>query len=240
MSGNDPISSSIPKTDPFTSTEQFTETKLNVGDMRQTYNESTLLESNIPQEPFTLFTSWFLHAKETFQGEVNAMCLSTASKHSGRPSSRMVLLKSADLTGFIFYTNYESRKSKEIVENPFAALNFYWGQRQIRVEGRVEKVDENESDEYFQSRPRGSRIGAHVSKQSQVVSSRSQLDQEEIDAVEKFNGVEDIPRPDNWGGWKVVPDRIEFWQGRPSRLHDRIEFHRVKESGEWRYQRLYP
>ena len=158
---------------------------------------------------------------------------------SGRPSARIVLLKGADARGFAFYTNLESRKSREIAATGLAALVFWWEplQRQVRVEGRVEPVPAPEADAYFASRPRGSRLGAWASPQSEAIASREVLDANLAEAEARFDGGE-IPRPPFWGGWRVVPERVEFWQGRPSRLHDRFAF--TREGGLWRTDRLAP
>ncbi|KAI8816998.1 pyridoxamine 5'-phosphate oxidase [Fimicolochytrium jonesii] len=210
--------------------------------MRITYNQHTLLDTQILPSPFSQFESWFNDAKRdalTTSVEPNAMNLATSTR-DGRPSSRMVLLKDYDEDGFVFFTNYESRKGRELSENPWAALNFWWGQRSVRVEGRAEKVDAAESDEYYNSRPRGSRIGAWTSPQSCALQGREELESLEREVEKRFEGVEEIPRPPFWGGFRVVPERIEFWQGRPSRLHDRIEFRRTEGGKRWKMARLAP
>ncbi|KAJ3142977.1 hypothetical protein HDU90_002851 [Geranomyces variabilis] len=222
-----------------------------VAAMRLTYNQH-LLESELLPDPFAQFEAWFADARATVGnsgssngtagavGEPNAMNLATASKQ-GRPSSRMVLLKDFDQHGFVFYTNYGSRKAKELDENPFAALTFYWGQRSVRIEGPVERVSNEESDAYFASRPLGSRIGAWASPQSTPLHNREELDALERDVKAKFETKgESIPRPDFWGGFRVVPDRIEFWAGRASRLHDRIVYARSAPDKEWEVSRLAP
>jgi len=216
----------------------MTEIKENLRDIDSEYFDKSLNESNVSSNPFEQFGKWFDDAlKDSILPFANAMTLSTATK-DGRPSARMVLLKDFGHEGFVFYTNYESKKAKELFENPFAALTFYWPalQRQVRVSGQVEKTTEAESDEYFNSRPRGSQIAASVSPQSNVVE-RSELDKsyEELDS--KFADM-DIPRPDFWGGFRLIPDIFEFWQGRPNRFHDRISY--SLNSGTWTIERLAP
>jgi pyridoxamine 5'-phosphate oxidase len=198
-----------------------------------------LNETVVDADPFRQFQVWFDDAVAANLMQPNAMTLATASK-DGKPSARIVLLKGFDERGFVFYTNYESRKGQELAENPWAALVFLWVelQRQVRIEGRVEKCSAEDSDLYFQSRPLGSRLGACVSQQSQVISSREVLEsrlQELI--VENANG--DIARPPYWGGYRLSPTSIEFWQGRPSRLHDRLCYS-LLDNGSWVIERLSP
>lgn len=190
------------------------------------------------EDPISLFGNWFDAAKRAGVYLPEAVSLSTSTP-DGSPSSRMVLLKEFDNRGFVFFTNYESRKAKELEANPKAALLVHWAflQRQVRVEGRVERVTREESEAYFRSRQRGSRIGAWASKQSRPLASRDELEQRVSDMKRRFEG-DEIPLPDFWGGYRVVPKRIEFWQGRLYRLHDRIVFSRL-ENG-WQTERLFP
>lgn len=193
----------------------------------------------VAADPYEQFRQWWGHAQEqSDMQEPTGMCLSTASAE-GRPSSRIVLLKHWDRRGFVFYTNYASRKSRELHDNPFAALLFWWDRlrRQIRVEGRVERVPERESDAYFASRPRGSQLGAWASQQSRPLDSRETLARRVEELDEEF-GNGPIPRPPHWGGFRLVPDYLEFWDDGAHRLHDRIIYE--KQGQEWRTDRLFP
>jgi pyridoxamine 5'-phosphate oxidase len=212
----------------------------NIDALRKEYARGELDLADTPSDPIVQFERWFEEALRAEVPEPNAMTLSTASP-AGRPSARIVLLKGLENGAFLFYTNYQSHKGRELSENPHAALTFLWHelQRQVRVEGRVERLSPEASTEYFQSRPKSSQIGAWVSPQSQPIESRKVLEKREQELWEKYEDAEQLPRPEHWGGFRVVPQRIEFWQGRPSRLHDRIFFER-DASGEWRKSRLAP
>ena len=192
----------------------------------------------MPPDPMVQFEAWFENVVEANLHEPNAMTLATTSDE-GRPSARTVLLKGYDGRGFVFYTNYEGRKARDLQANPACALLFYWGEleRQVRVEGRASRLPGGESDAYFASRPRGSRLGAWASEQSRPVRDRSVLE-ERVRALEAEYEDREIPRPPFWGGYRVEPETIEFWQGRENRLHDRISYRR--EEGVWRLERLQP
>jgi len=210
-----------------------------IADLRRDYTLHGLLEEESPVDPFALFASWFDAALQAGVTEPNAMTLATVSA-SGRPAARVVLLKGVSQGGFVLYTNYLSRKGRELDQFPWASLVFLWQQleRQVRVEGRVEKVSDAESDAYFQSRPRSSQIGAWASDQSEPIADRFALAAREREFVERF-GDGPIPRPPHWGGFRVVADRVEFWQGRTSRLHDRLVYSLCSD-GSWSRQRLSP
>ncbi len=210
-----------------------------IADIRKDYQLQSLLETAVADNPFEQFNRWWDDAIQSELEEVNAMTLATASA-SGMPSARIVLLKSATADGFVFFTNYNSHKGKELEENPFACLVFFWKEleRQIRITGTIEKVSAEESDEYFYSRPEGSRIGAWASPQSSVIPSR-EINENNIEKyVQEFEGTE-ITRPPHWGGYIVKPTVIEFWQGRPNRLHDRLQYSKMQD-GCWRIDRLAP
>lgn len=210
----------------------------NVADLRKEYTRAGLTESDVAPDPVEQFRRWFDEALEADLHEPNAFVLATATR-DGLPSARVVLLKGLDERGFVFYTNYEGRKGRELEENPRAALLFYWGEleRQVRIEGTVSRVSEEESDAYYASRPRGSRLGAWASEQSRVVEGREVLESRIGDLEAEYEGRE-VPRPPFWGGYRVNPAAIEFWQGRENRLHDRIVYRR--ESGRWKTERLQP
>ena len=210
-----------------------------LSDLRKEYTLAGLDETNAGSDPFTLFSIWMDEALAANLSEPTAMTLATASK-SGKPSARMVLLKTFDSAGFVFFTNYESRKGKELAENPAAALVFHWVEleRQVRVAGAAARVSREESERYFHSRPAGSQIGALASKQSEVISSRSSLESAAQRLEIEYRGKE-IPVPPSWGGFRIVPAEIEFWQGRPNRLHDRLRYS-IDKNGKWNLERLAP
>jgi pyridoxamine 5'-phosphate oxidase len=210
-----------------------------IATIRKIYQLQSLLEKEVDANPLKQFETWWQQAIESRIEEPNAMTLATCTA-SGKPSARIVLLKGVTENGFIFFTNYTSRKGKEIEENPFVSLLFFWKEmeRQVRIEGSIKKISAAESDEYFCSRPRVSRIGAWCSPQSTVIENREFLQNN----VEKYNtqfDSENIPRPDFWGGYMVEPNRIEFWQGRPGRLHDRLQYSHT-ENKLWNIERLAP
>lgn len=205
---------------------------------RKSYEKSELLESNIPEDPINLFHRWF-HEVEEFGGdeEVNAMTVSTIGL-DGYPKARVVLLKKYNEEGFIFYTNYNSEKGKAIEQNPKICLSFFWhgAERQVIIKGIAEKTSENISDNYFDSRPDGSKLGAIVSNQSEVIPSRDYLE-ENLKQLESEFESKPIPRPKHWGGYLVVPFEVEFWQGRANRLHDRIRY-TIQKDYSWKVERL--
>jgi pyridoxamine 5'-phosphate oxidase len=198
-----------------------------------------LSEAAADPDPMRKFEAWYADAVAADLPQPDAMALATVSPE-GRPSARMVLLKQADQRGFVFFTNYDSRKGRELATNPYAALVFYWNalHRQVRIEGRVERLAATESDEYFATRPRGSQVAAVASRQSEPIDSRAVLENR-VQELEKNYGAGEVPRPDYWGGYRVVPSVIEFWQGRPNRLHDRLRYDRVPD-GSWSKVRLSP
>jgi pyridoxamine 5'-phosphate oxidase len=210
-----------------------------VADLRKEYTFQGLSETDAHPNPFKQFKIWFDQALAAQLPEPNAMTIATATS-DGKPSARMVLLKDYDERGFVFYTNYQSHKGQQLIENPWGAIAFWWAEleRQVRIEGRVEKISQAESDEYFQSRPKGSQLGAWASNQSEVLDSREVLEQRLQQLKEEYENKE-VSRPSHWGGFRVIPDEIEFWQGRPSRLHDRLLYRRG-EDGSWTIQRLAP
>jgi pyridoxamine 5'-phosphate oxidase len=211
-----------------------------LADLRKTYAQRTLSEADVLPDAVPQFRVWLEEALAAQLEEPTAMTVSTVSA-TGQPSSRVVLLKGLPGdAGFLFYTNYDSRKGQELAAQPLAALNFFWPglERQVRVEGRVEKAPEKMSTEYFQSRPRSSQLGAWASPQSQVIGSREELEAREEAVAEEFAEQDPLPRPENWGGYILRPTRLELWQGRPSRLHDRIVYE--LEGTSWKRSRLAP
>lgn len=212
---------------------------MNIAGIRKEYQQQSLSENDIEKNPFSQFGKWWNDALQAELEEVNAMTLATASA-TGLPAARIVLLKGFDENGFVFFTNYESYKGMQLEENPRACLVFFWAalERQVRITGLVEKTPASESDEYYNSRPQGSRIGAWVSPQSRVINSRDVLLANEKKYHQQFEG-KTIERPLHWGGYRVKPITIEFWQGRESRLHDRIQY-TLEAAGEWKIERLAP
>ena len=212
---------------------------MNLEGSRVSYDAGDLLESTVARDPFEQLRAWLERAYATPEvGEANAMCLSTATAE-GRPSSRMVLLRGLDARGLRFFTSYLSRKGREIGENPHVSVVMYWAplHRQVRIEGTVTQLGEDESDEYFATRPRGHRLSAWASEQTEPIDDRATLDERLQHFDERFEG-EDVPRPHSWGGYVIAPERFEFWQGRPNRMHDRIEYVRAKSG--WLLRRLQP
>ena len=212
---------------------------MHIADIRKEYRLETLDESQVSSDPIEQFGFWWNEALKSEIDEVNAMTLATANADAV-PAARIVLLKGFDRKGFVFFTNYESNKAADLDMNPRASLVFFWKEleRQIRISGTVEKVSEEESDHYFSSRPKGSRIGAWASPQSSVISSREIIEEKVAALQQSFEG-KDIPRPLHWGGYRVIPIQIEFWQGRSSRLHDRIQY-TLQDNGSWKIVRLAP
>ncbi len=209
-----------------------------VAALREEYTRTGLAEADVAPDPVVQFRAWFRDALAADLHEPNAMTLATTTP-DGRPSARVVLLKGYDERGFVFYTNYEGRKAHELEANPLCALLFYWGEleRQVRIEGRASRLSGEESDAYFTSRPRGSRLGAWASEQSRPVQGRSVLE-ERVRALEAEYEGREIPRPPFWGGYRVEPHTIEFWQGRENRLHDRLVY--LRNEGGWKIVRLQP
>jgi pyridoxamine 5'-phosphate oxidase len=206
--------------------------------IRKEYTRHSLSESDVDLNPFVQFSRWYDEAVRSQVPEANAMALATATSE-GKPSARMVLLKGFDDRGFVFFTNYEGRKSSELLTNPHAALLFYWNEleRQVRLEGTVEKTSRQESEDYFNTRPLESRLGAWASRQSEVIPGRSDLEQKVGDLKERYAGRE-VPAPPFWGGFRLQPEVFEFWQGRENRLHDRIRY--SLQGGVWVIDRLSP
>ena len=206
--------------------------------LRREYNLNKLTEETVHNDPVKQFERWFKQVLKLKEPESNAMVLATADKRA-KPSARIVLMKGIDKRGILFFTNYESRKGKELLHNSRASLLFFWArlERQVRIEGKVKKISKSESQKYFNSRPIESRIAAWASNQSKKISGRDYIEERYFEFKEKFSGKK-IPIPDNWGGYILVPDYFEFWQGRESRLHDRISYKKTK--GIWNISRLAP
>lgn len=213
--------------------------KKDIADIRVNYSKKKLLEKNVNANPLRQFDIWWQEAVNAAIDEVNAMTLATASV-DGVPSARIVLLKDFSEKGFVFFTNYESFKAQQLADNPKACLVFFWKEleRQVRITGLVQKVDASDSDSYFKSRPEGSRIGAITSPQSRTIENREWIDEMYEKNVREFSG-KAIERPDYWGGYVVRPVIIEFWQGRPGRLHDRLQY-TLQDNNEWKIERLAP
>ncbi|MEN3291258.1 MAG: pyridoxamine 5-phosphate oxidase [Burkholderiales bacterium] len=211
---------------------------MSISDLRKEYSRHSLTEADVHADPTEQFTKWFGEAISAQVPEANAMSVATVGAN-GRPSSRILLIKEFDRRGFTWFTNYDSRKGRELDRHPYAALLFHWIEleRQVRIEGRVERIAAAESERYFQSRPLGSRIGAIASAQSRPIADRLLLEEQYAQAQQQYG--EHPPRPAHWGGYRLIPDYIEFWQGRPSRLHDRIAY-TLRADGSWQRQRLQP
>ncbi len=211
----------------------------NIADIRTDYQKASLDEAHAGNDPLVFFHKWFSEARDAQAEEVNAMTLATVDAE-GKPHARIVLLKALDEQGFVFFTNYDSAKGAQIAENIHTALVFFWKEleRQVRVEGIIEKVTAAESDAYFQSRPEGSRLGAWASPQSREIADRRILDENYTRYAQQFKA--NIPRPPHWGGYRIIPSYIEFWQGRSSRMHDRICFSRNTGIEAWTKSRLAP
>jgi pyridoxamine 5'-phosphate oxidase len=212
----------------------------NVAELRRNYTRAGLNETETDPNPFKQFQTWFDQALSAELPEPNAMTLATATPE-GKPSARIVLLKGFDETGFVFYSNYASRKGQQLANNPWASLVFWWAEleRQVRIEGQVEKVSKEESETYFASRPFGSRLGAWASPQSEVISSRAVLEEKVAHLETQYSEEDTVPKPPNWGGYRLSPREIEFWQGRPNRLHDRLRYCQQAD-GSWYRERLAP
>ena len=210
----------------------------NIADIRKDYTLKTLNEGDVSSNPFEQFMVWMDEVIKSKALEPTAAVLATAT-FDGKPSARMILLKGATDKGFIFFTNYESKKARQILQNPNAAMVFFWPEleRQVRIEGKIKKIAEKESDKYFDSRPIRSRLGTWASPQSQVIPSRRYLEDLVREFEEEFADKE-IPRPSNWGGYILEPNLFEFWQGRTSRMHDRLQY--TEENGKWKLERLAP
>lgn len=212
---------------------------MSLSDIRRDYQRHALLEQDADPDPIRQFEAWFAEALAADVVEPNAAALATCTP-DGRPSARIVLLKGCDPRGFTFFTNYESRKGRELAANPHASMLLFWKEleRQVSIEGPVERVSAEESEEYFRSRPLGSRIGAWASRQSRVIAGRGHLE-DRFRELQQTYAEGEVPRPEHWGGFRILPENLEFWQGRPSRLHDRLRY-RKDAGGAWTIERLSP
>jgi pyridoxamine 5'-phosphate oxidase len=212
--------------------------KEHLGKLRREYQQKGLIETDAADDPINQFSLWFNESLELGLLDANAMSLATSTPE-GKPSNRIVLLKGFDEKGFIFYTNYNSRKGIDLISNPFASLLFYWEElsRQVRIEGKAERLSSADSAEYFNSRPVESKLGAWASEQSSVIKNREELEKR-YEELEKLYAEQSIPKPEHWGGFRIIPEIVEFWQGRPNRLHDRIVFY--KKDNIWEKKRLAP
>ncbi len=210
-----------------------------IADIRKEYTKASLDVAEVARKPMLQFQGWMEEAIQSQVPEPNAMTLATVSGE-GRPSARVVLIKGWDELGIKFYSNYQSHKGKDMEANPWVCVNFFWAEleRQIRIEGKVEKLSEAESTEYFHSRPKESQMGAWASPQSQVIASRKILEENFQKIRQEYESMEEIPKPPHWGGYRVIVEQMEFWQGRPSRLHDRILY--TQEGKDWKIERLAP
>lgn len=211
----------------------------NIQDIREDYRFGSLIEDQVPNNPIELFKQWFEDAQSANISEPNAMTIATVNQ-DGKPSARIVLLKGYSEEGFIFYTNYDSRKGQNIAANPFVSIVFLWKEieRQVRIEGKIIKISEERSTAYYRSRPKGSQIGAWVSPQSRVIKDRFELEEKYEKFAHKYQEVDHLPKPPNWGGYIIQPTMIEFWQGRSSRLHDRLRYNSLENN--WQIDRLAP
>lgn len=218
----------------------FAPVTLSLEDLRESYKRGSLDEGTCHADPLAQFRVWMEEARAAKLIEPNAMNLATVNSE-GKPSGRIVLLKELAETGFVFYSNYTSRKGKEMDANPFVALTFYWGEleRQVRIEGQVSRIDRTKSEQYFRGRPKGSRLGALVSHQSELLPNRHPLEVRLAELEQEYANTDDVPTPEWWGGYSVAPTALEFWQGRENRLHDRLLYTKV-EGGGWSLARLSP
>lgn len=221
------------------SLSHFLFSRMDIAALRRNYTLESLTENDVAPDPMDQFDRWFREAMNSQLLEPNAMTLATAGR-DGKPGARIVLLKGFDERGFVFYTNYESRKAQEMLENPYAALLFSWLEleRQVRIEGKVERVSPGESLAYFQSRPKDSQIGAWASPQSRIITDRGALEQQVRAIAAQYADADVLPLPPFWGGYRVLPELMEFWQGRENRLHDRIQY--MREGAGWKIERLAP